>query len=674
MQASSIYSTPVSYILRVVGLSEGDEEEWARTLDFADAGAFDAVMCFNATGEMPPHPPLGTIRERVPFLARRMADIRARGMSPMLNYFVTLGHGEAKPAAGMDRFQPIVDGLGREPMGCYCPLDESFAAYLAEAFQLHALAGADSLWIDDDFRLYGRDGAETMQCFCPLHIGAFAEQHGETWTREALYERLLRMDAPDRELRARWFRLQGDSLAGLAAKLRDAVAAADPAAGMGLMVVPPFMNGLGGRRLDAEIDALRTPALPDPWVRTGGGFYHDERPLDLLDKIVNAVDPLPAMIGVPARLCGEIENYPFPVGYKSATMLRMEMYLNVVSASGHLTFSIHDFYLGNHDPSGNVLPMLRETKPYLRAVAAAMVGKVRRGASFPYHPRLAEVRALTPEGYASRWNVNLARLGIPQSPSDASPPLLIGTTANLYSDTEAEALLARGAMLDAEAYWILRERGLLTECPITVERRQPGGKIQTERVVCKRAPDWLKGKNLAVRWHVSYLDGYSLEATAGAEDLSLLLDAEGDRLSAGVVVTDRPYRLAVFLHAGEPMRELGRQWLVQEALCRVAEGKLPPMVEGTLNHYPVWWEGGGEAVLGLCNFGLEAFARMTLRLPEGRPIVSVQRLARDGEWTDADYGASPHVSGSGLSLIMHGDSVPRPLSFETFRIRYAADR
>lgn len=659
----------VQYILRVVGLSFGNDAEWEETLRFAEAGNFDAIMCFNAHGEMPPHPTLEEIRLRVPLFAERFAEIRERGMAPMLNFFVTLGHGESKPAAGMGHFQPLVDGLGNQPTGCACPLDASFLDYITTAFSLYAAAEADSIWIDDDFRLFGRDGTETLQCFCPLHLEQFARRSGRLYARAELYAKLMQQDKPDRELRNQWFTLQGDSLLQLANQIKEAVVAANSRTGLGIMVVPPFMNYLSGRDLNAEISALQTEALPAPWVRTGGGFYNDERPLDLLDKIVAVADPLPAVVQTPALWCSEIENYPFPVGYKSAKLLQLEMYLNTISVNGLLTFSIHDFYLGMHDPSGNITPMLRATKPYLAAVVQAEQGKVRKGCSFPYHPQLAEVRELKPDKFASKWNLNLARLGITQAPTDASPLLLIGTTANLYTNEEIHELLMQGAVLDAEAYWLLCERGLLAECPIAIRKEAMLSKIQTERIYAEHAPSWLKNKNLAVRWHVSYLEGYTLQALEGAEAWSNLFDAAGNFLSAGVIVTEKPYRLAVVMHSGEPMRELGRQWLMQHVVNYAAKGNYPAMVEGTLNQYPVWWEGKDEALLGLSNFGLESFHQLLLWLPADRQIKSIQRLNRDGIWIQANYSISVHDY-QGYRVLLNGDSVPGPLSFETFLVRY----
>jgi len=670
MTGRRLANEQAGYILRVVGLFEDDAAGWEATMRFAEEGHFDAVMLFNTHGEMPPHPPPGEIRRRVPLLAARFADIRKRGLSPMLNYFVTLGHGAAKPAAGMAQFQAIVDGFGNMPMGCVCPLDEAFGDYLSEAFGLYAAAGADSIWIDDDFRLYGRDGAETLQCFCPLHLGRFAVRTGRSLSREELYAELMKTDPPDRQLRNDWFAVQGESLLRLAERIRDAVTAASPGTGLGMMVVPPHFQAFSGRDLDAELLALRTAAQPKPWLRTGGGFYNDERPLDLLDKMVGAVDPLPAMVQAPAHWCSEIENYPFPAGYKSARVLELEMYLNTISTGGLLTFSIHDAYLGMHDPSGNVTPMLRAVKPYLREVVRARQGKTRRGASFPYRNDLVQVRELTPAEFGSRWNVNLSRLGIAQAPTDASPLLLVGTTADLYTDEEIGPLLERGAILDAEAYWILRQRGLLADCPIEVRKDADVPIIQSERVVAGFAPDWLRNKRLAVRWHVGYLPGYSLWPMQGAAVWSDLLDTEGNVLSAGVIVADKPCRMAVVLHNGEPMRELGRQWLMQMAVNEVAQGACrPAMVEGALNYYPVWWEGENEALLGLSDFGLESFRELSLWLPADKAVAAIERLGRDGVWKPADYRVSDHPA-CGFRVLLTGDSVPAPLSFETFRLTY----
>lgn len=663
----------VQYIYRPGWTLLENESLWNEALDFAEKTGADAIMAFNAHGEMPPHPPLEELPQRVALLGERFAEVRRRGMIPMLNFFVTLGHGEAKPAAGMGHFQPIVDGFGKAVQGCACPLDPLFQQYIVQSFSLYAEGlDVESIWIDDDFRLYGREGAETLQCFCPLHLEQFARQAGQSYGREELIGLLLNHRDPQRDIRRQWFEVQGESLVGLAKLLQGAVKDANPDIALGIMIPPVFYNYFSGRKLNEELQALQGDGRV-PWLRTGGGFYRDERPLDLLDKVIQVADPLPAMLTVPVRLCSEIENYPFVPGLKSAQVLALEMYLNTISTNGLLTLSIHDSFLGLHDISGNVAMTVPSVKPYLRQVARTASGKRRRGASMPFPPNLAEFGELGSELLIPQWNHNLARLGIPQAPTDASPVILTGSVPELYSKGDLREMLERGAILAPEAYIRLQELGLLRDCPIRVTKEPFKSKVQTERILTDRAPEWLRGKNLAVRWHVSYQTGYTVQAMEGAEMWSCLYDTEGVALSSGVAVAEFPYRVAVMTHMGLPMKERGRQWLMQQVIAFLSQGDCPAMIENVLEMYPIWWEGcgdaGDEAMMGLCHFAMERYSTVDIWLPGERSMRVLERLERNGEWTAASCTISAHAGG-GQRITLTEASVPEPLSYETFRIRW----
>ncbi|MCD9023829.1 hypothetical protein [Cohnella silvisoli] len=658
----------VQYILRPGLPVLEDEALWQETLKFAKDTQMDAILAFNGHGEMPPHPNEDYIRKNVDLLAKRFAEIRALGMTPMLNYFVTLGHGEAKPAAGMDHFQWIVDGHGNQSIGCPCPLDESFQDYMCKAFGLYAQLDVESIWIDDDFRLFAREGTDTLQCFCKLHLGRFADKLGRYYERDEVMERLMQKPA-DRAFRKAWFAVQGQSMRELARKLRDAVEEVNANTGMGVMFCAPYSFVLSGIDLNEVMPALSTSNSPRPWLRTGGnGAYRDERPLDILHKIVTVADPIPAMVDKPIRLCCEIENYPFATGIKSARVLALEMYLNTISTNGWLTLSILDNLFGIHDPSGNVVPMLNKMKAYLVQVAAVMEGKARRGASLPFPAHPTEVSDLTEDALSPHWNVTLARLGIPQAPTAASPILFTGRTTELYNDEEIKALLQRGSMMDPESYLLLQERGILTGEAILVKAEPFHSKVQSERVNAGNAPEWLKGKSLLTRWHIDYNTQHTIQAGTGGEALSALYDTQGNWISDGVVFSQSPYSIAVVTHNGKPMKESGRQWLFSQLINRITNSTFPVMVEGILELYPVWWEKGKESVLGLCNFGIEEFPEVSLWLPGMREYVSIEQLGSDGIWKMADYRISEHPDG-GIRLTLHGDSVPKHLSFETFLLK-----
>jgi hypothetical protein len=660
----------VMYLFRPGWTIVSDDALWNDALDFAVRAGADAVLAFNEHFQTPPHPDLDRVRKHAAILKRRFADVRAHGLSPHINYFVTLGHAAAKPASTMNMYQEIIDGNGNQVLGCLCPLDTAFQQYICEAYRIYAEeCNADTIWIDDDFRLYDREGSETLQCFCDLHLDMFAERVGKRYEREELMGLLVEHGKPDRELRREWFAMQGETLVQLIDKLRESVLSANPNTGMGIMIPHVPVNFLSGRDLNKEFTALATAAHPAPWVRTGGGFYTDERPLDLLEKVIQVADPIPAIVDVPALICCEIENYPFIQGKKSAHALGLEMYMNAISGNGLLSFSIQDGYLGMPFVTDAVENTITGMKPYIQALTNEKEGMVRKGVSVPYPKNRIEIGELERDKLTPYWNFNMARLGIAQAPTDATPVILSGQIVELYERVELERMLEKGAILDAEAYYLLQQRGILADCPIVLKKEPFATKVQMEKISVGHAPSWIKDRMIPTRWHVWFNTEYTIGAGEGAEVWSALFDTEGLPVSAGVVVADRPYRIAVVPYTGQPLRELGRQWLLQQVVNYVSMASLPVMVERILELYPVWYDNGAEAVLGLSFFGLENYPNVDLWLPGHQSVVSMERLERSGEWVQADYEVTSHPDG-GIRITLTQDSVPAPLSFETFRLKF----
>ncbi|MBP1988539.1 hypothetical protein [Paenibacillus eucommiae] len=672
------YPAKVQYILRPGYQMVRDDELWNPFMAYAKAIRADAIMPFNLHIEAN-HPDLQSLRERLPIFAKRFAEVREAGMSPQINYYTTIGHGQLLPEPHAEKFTTIMDGYGNRPTGCPCPLCPDFRSYMREAYALFAGLDIDAMWIDDDFRLAGRSGTETFQCFCELHMQAFEERTGQAYSKEKIMELLLKSPQTCTEaeiaLRSNWRTFQEEGLAGLASEIREACFAVNPAVVMGIMTNSIESVLHNARDLNAEIRALRTPKQAEPWVRVGGAAYTDDNLLDLLSR-VHSFDILASMISEPCRLSSEIENFPWTIGGKSARGLNLELYLLTATIGGHLTLSINDTFFGFDDVSGNIQKTLGPLKHYLQAVTDAVHGKSRRGASIPF-PSQPEVTARYDlnkiPGFS--FNAQLSQIGIPLAPSDTSPALISLREASAFAEEEIQSWLNKGAVLTSEAYYHLREhRGMLQDCPIRVEKGEeiPQTYLVFEKVHTPRAPKWLKDKDM-VNWvWIPVHTEYQIIADDGAEAWSGLYDNLGTRRNAGVVVSEHPYRIAVVAHEGSMLKETGLQWLYQQILAFVSGGEYPAMVELGVNMYPVWWEQDNqakEAILGLTNFSLETYPSLDLWIPTGRKLAGLDILSREGVWNEAEYSAAEHPNG-GIRLTLQGSSVPDHVSFETFRVKF----
>lgn len=658
------------YILRPLLPILQDDELWSSFMDYAKTIRADGVMAFNLLFESN-HPDLEELRGRLPLFASRFAEVREAGMSPMINYFITLGHQERLRTKNAERFAALVDGHGQVSTGRPCPLCPEFRHYITEAYAIFASLDIDAIWIDDDFRLISR--TRTIQCFCDRHLQAFAERTGVAHSRQAIMDTLMKepLACTDEELALRrgWRTFQEDVLVGLAGAIRDACAAANPRIAMGLMTNNLSSVLLNGRHLDAEIRALRTAAQPEPWIRVGGATYTDEHVTGILHAGIQ-FDAMASMIGERCRISSEIEHYPWNVGGKSARALALELYLLTLTVGPRLTLSINDGFLGFDDVSGSYRNMLPALKPYLQAAAEATEGKKRRGASLPLPSDPLPTAGMDlKNGISTSWNQALARIGIPLSGKDPAPVLITLQEAVAYSEETLLARMSGGAIVTSEAWYRLQERSMLRQCPIRVEKVPEGQPYlwPVERVTAPHAPDWLRGKGLA--WIVPLHKQYRIAAGDGAEAWSALYDNLGSRLSDGVVVAREPYPLAVVPHTGESLKETGRQWLYQQLIARLSGGEAPAMAERGVNLYPIWWEGQTESILALTNFSLETYPALPLWIPTKRTLSGVERLGPDEVWGPADWTAEDHPDG-GIRLTLRGASAPEGVSFATYRLTW----
>lgn len=665
------------YIFRPGWPLVADPRAWEHALDWASECGCDAVLAFTTDACGPPHPPLDDVWLRARLLAERFERVRALGMTPMVNVYVTLGHGSASPADHASGWASLTDARGHGVPGCPCPLDAGFLRYIKDAYAAWGSVGAESVWVDDDFRLTGRDGCSTPQCFCDLHMREYSKLTGRQWDRSEVVRLLTEGEGEaTQDYRAMWYELLGKSLDQVLRVVTEAVKTASPTSSMGLMVAFPEWNDIAGRRMDHEIKTLTMPGRPSPWIRTGGGAYRDERPLDILEKVIRVADPY-LTLTQPCRLCCEIENYPWVPGIKSAKVLSLEMYLNTISTNGLLTLSLHDSFLEQHDPAGTIAPMMKGIKPYLDEVSLSIRGKLRRGASMliPENYRLS---AVSPEhdlyamGLARSWNLVMARIGIPQAPCDGRPAILTGQSPKAIKRDDLARILAQGAILDAEAMEHVINAGLvpMDAWPVSVRHSKLEGKMATERISAVGCPERYFGRDLPTRWHTRYDASRSIEVdSSGAEVWSRIYDVDGREVACGVVTMSEPYPLCIIAYASHQLKETGRQWLLQVALARVANGQVPGMVEGLLEVYPVWWYGEDSQILGLCNFGEETWPSISLWLPNrSQKPAKVLRLDRDGTWRCVGVETSweEHPLG-GLRVLLADADVPAALSFETYK-------
>ena len=399
-------------------------------------------------------------------LKQRIRTLKGDGIPSVgINVLTTVGHVNE----GWDVFQPLpfqamIGHDGTASKSCACPNTAGLRRFVAEKYTLMAQANPDFIWVDDDIRIQSH-GVE-YPCFCPTCLKRFAGTTGRKFSRASLVKQL---NSPDgQKIRAAWTRQNADSIDSLLAHVESVVHRANPKIKMGFMTSSPIWNSYSDFDVGRWLRSLKARK-----VRPGGGFYSDERPIDMLRK---ALETGRQCVSFPKDVDDnqyELENFPYgPLG-KSRTALVAECSLALAVGCNGIAFNALGS-LGSPKRGG-----MQEKVPLLRSIARARpfwTDLVAYAADYPvagYWPAWhSEVMARRIVRKGEDWfegdcmyEVNrsnvFARLGLPLCPAQAGNGVILsGRNAELFSDKELRKMLAGPVLMDAFALETLCQRGL----------------------------------------------------------------------------------------------------------------------------------------------------------------------------------------------------------------------
>ncbi len=154
------------------------------------------------------------------------AYFRANGIKVVIWQGYTIGHGiplsHDKPNQVKYEFTNLTTASGQELADTYCPLDENFRKAVCLYLKRIATAGADTILLDDDFRLSERqDELDSITCCCQKHLEKMSEVCGEPVTLDIIKDKVL--SGKPNKYRDAWEKVQGDSLRTFAREIRKAV-------------------------------------------------------------------------------------------------------------------------------------------------------------------------------------------------------------------------------------------------------------------------------------------------------------------------------------------------------------------------------------------------------------------------------------------------------------------
>lgn len=553
-------------------------------------------------------------RAKAAQIASTFPSVRAAGYRAGINHLCTMGHIDENLSIMVDPTLPRITGMrGEVCQGTLCANDPRMHDYVRESYEILAHTHPDIIWVDDDVRINGHMPAHGG-CFCDGCVADFSKEIGEEFTRESLVAALDDDNEERRERLRRAFMVRnGRILTDLLDLIRRTVHGIDPKIALGMMSGELYWEG--------SPFAEWTKALQATLWRPGGGFYDDARPGAMLDKahaIGRQISAMPPEITV---IQSEIENFPY-------TALRKAAQINVVETTAYLFAGCTGAAFNILNPEGNplsnnrwMLDNLKAAVPFWNKLKPELAGSVPVGlwgAWERYEIAAGQKRESAQNMFGDDMMKNMVE---PYALSELSVPMcysekhgyasaLSGRMPLALGAERVKGILAKGALLDAEAILSLEQMGLAHLAGVTVGRNYDFDtrEIFTDHPLNKDAVNWKRDCRQSFRgWNV--LAHELLPTNPAVEILARITDYQA---------RDRGASLTVFTN------ELGG---------RVA----------TMSYFP-WTmnfgHGRRQQMVSVCDWisheqmpmRMESFARITpwiRRHPDGRVVLGLLNLSAD---------------------------------------------
>jgi hypothetical protein len=426
-------------------------------------GMTDELTFF--TSETHPPLPLEVMEQRAARLARLMPRVRQLGMKAGINVLSTMGHHEENlPHSLQAPWQRVMDIEGRVSQGSFCPAQPELIDYARKIYTAMAKASPDFIWLDDDIRLAGH-GPVRLTCFCDLCLRNFSRESGRAFTRQTLPAAFDSGPMEERlAWRRRWLEHNRLTIDRLFGAIEQAVHAVNPGLSLGFMTGDRFWEGYD---FAGWARTLAGPGKAPVRWRPGGGFYSDEKPIDLVDK-ANAIGRQVAALPQDVILIqSEIENFPYQRLRKAAHTTVVEAAADIAAGSTGSAFNVltmHPDPLDEYLPLGRRIAGSREFHQLLQRT----FGRSKTEGLWPAWNRDLQI-AVNPGG---EWLASgrmplaepytLGEIGIPIAYDAAgrSAAALSRSAPFAFTKDELREFFRGGVLMDVEAWQAMEQRGL----------------------------------------------------------------------------------------------------------------------------------------------------------------------------------------------------------------------
>ena len=411
---------------------------------------------------------------------------------------------------GNSIFQSIIQEDGSKVKESPCPLDQeyrdTFSDYIATVVQI-----ARPFWInfEDDFHLSGG-------CFCPLHLEEFAKRENRYYSREELRTIFLAKTAESYRLRKAWGELRRDSLAGLAASVREKVDQVAPETRLCLCENVSQLERDGSTESVTQAFAGNTR----PAVRIHGPSYFSDTPQDIPR---NTFNPLYQRQHLPNNfeLIHESDSFPHTRFFMSSSKLKSLMTAAFAYGLDDSLFYINQ-YLENPLEEEGYREMYLEESSRFSALKLAVKGCFVDGCEIFREP-----------GTSSNWVNITGRLGIPYTSKGGKVKLVSGDIVEQMDETEITGLLKGSVFLDGRAALLLCQKGFSDLIGAEISSREDT--ILPPFYEGIRNPENFANINNRLMYNVAWAFNknnrdcfYQIKALAGAEVVTEFLNSRNE--------------------------------------------------------------------------------------------------------------------------------------------------
>lgn len=601
-------------------------------------------------------------------MAKLGSVIREAGISFQLNFQVLLGHGTGRMDFRSEfPWEYLTDHRGNEVPGCACPLGRKFRERMGGQLRAWARTKPDVIWIDDDFRLHnhgqGTNGLD-WYCYCPLHLGLFhkrlGREPGRKLDREQLLRSILQKGQPD-DLRTQWLGFLNDTMAETAEWISGEIHSVSPETRVAQMISMPDVHAVEGRHWGDFLGGI-SGRTHHPLTRPHFGPYSESAPFDFLHAYT-ALDQTMATIRMQTEgkvdHCPEIENSRFTRWAKSAVATRFQLWLGQLLGCPGVTLSLFDLEGTALDEEPLYEELLRDEKSALDSIASlGLVDWKRRGAGLLVSPDYARNMELDVSAYESEpaagslgpsallgpgrtWDAVLLRMGIPacyvspQEAIDAEVVALDGTSVWIPDDVSMVEILAGGVLLDANAARVLIKRGFGRMIGVHLQEEHT---FQTSAEMLHGGKWGMADKRMPMRLAANCW--VELVPSKGAELCSTLIDPQGG-LHPGLVVyeNDRGGRIATYagsVRLGAEFYNHARVAWMGQVIGWLGRNRFPLLAPVRQSMLAVRKDEDSRIMIAFSNLAADPVNTISGMFTCGKEIRMIRRLARDGEWSQAD--------------------------------------